>query len=96
MGGDHPEFGNLYRMRNMIFYKISPYHLKILPKIDVKKYFRRIAENTIYMGPPFLATVLTMVIGQTLHDKYSRKQPGQFDDECEDEVNENEQEQAEK
>lgn len=68
MGGDHPEFGNLYRMRNMIFYKISPYHLKILPKIDVKKYFRRIAENTIYMGPRKFIIFFYMVMFNVLHN----------------------------
>ncbi|CAG9859206.1 unnamed protein product [Phyllotreta striolata] len=79
--GHHPQFGNLYYLRNIISYRLSPYHLKSYPALNVKKIIRRIREQIPYIGPPFATLLSLMYILPQVHDKLQRKVPGQFDNE---------------
>ncbi|CAG9838053.1 unnamed protein product [Diabrotica balteata] len=81
MTGDHPQFGNLFYLRNIVFYKISPYHIKLFPSFRIKNTIRRILYEAPWIVPPLALSCLVYYSMDNLHEKYQRKIPGQFDDE---------------
>ncbi|XP_057670456.1 cytochrome b-c1 complex subunit 8-like [Diorhabda carinulata] len=81
MHDEHLRFGNLHHMRNLVVYKISPYHLKMVPSLRIGNLLRRIVQEAPWILPPFSLGYLLYYSMDRLHERISRKQPGEFDHE---------------
>ncbi|XP_074030392.1 cytochrome b-c1 complex subunit 8-like [Leptinotarsa decemlineata] len=76
--------GTRYFLKSVIFFEVSPFHLKILPSLRIPNTIRRIREEFPYVVPPLAFGWLVYNQTEKLHVKYKRKQPGDYDDEDDD------------
>lgn len=47
--GNNPDLRK-YKLKNLIFYKVSHYHLKVLPSLKIFNTIRRIREEFFYIA----------------------------------------------
>lgn len=79
MGG---KFGNLYYIRNILYYKLSPHELKAFGNFwssSLRGVKRDLSANVPYILPPFVLFYYTINWAKKENDKFSRKKPGQYD-----------------
>lgn len=75
-------FGHLYKLRNIIFYSLSPFEQKTFPKLfshALPNTIRRLTESTPYVVPPFVLGYLTYVWVEFLHERSMRKDPKEYE-----------------
>ncbi|XP_015510144.1 cytochrome b-c1 complex subunit 8 [Neodiprion pinetum] len=75
-------FGNLYKLRGIIYYRLSPYEQRAFAGAishGVPNVFRRIKENLFTMGPPFLIAYLVYDWAEKEHARLQRKNPKDYE-----------------
>nr|ABI52763.1 ubiquinol cytochrome c reductase subunit QCR8 [Argas monolakensis] len=78
MGG---HFGNLYKLRGIITYRLSYNEQKALAGIISKGFpntIRRIREQILYIAPPFVGGYLLYDWAKREHERLSRKNPEDY------------------
>lgn len=75
-------FGNLFKMRNIRIYSLSPFEQKVFAKIfshAIPNTIRRLVESTPYVVPPFVLGYLYYLGVEVVHEKYMRKNPADYE-----------------
>ncbi|GJQ82891.1 hypothetical protein Trydic_g2627 [Trypoxylus dichotomus] len=78
----HHGFGNLYKLRGIVTYSLSPFEQRAFPKFfshAVPNTIRRITESIPYVVPPFALGYGLYVILEQRHDKVIRKDPREYE-----------------
>ncbi|XP_017775984.1 PREDICTED: cytochrome b-c1 complex subunit 8-like [Nicrophorus vespilloides] len=76
-------FGELFKLRGIITYRLSPFEQKAFGGIvshGIPNTLRRMKESFLYVVPPLALGYLVYDQTEKAHMKLMRKQPGQFDD----------------
>lgn len=77
-------FGNLYYIRNIVYYKVSSYEQKALGahfwKESFRNLFNEIRTHAPYMVPPLSIAYLAVEWGKAEREKMIRKDPNLYKD----------------
>lgn len=72
-------FGNLYYIRNIVYYKVSSYEQKAFGahfwRDSIKNIYNEVRFNAPYMVPPFAIAYLAVQWGIAEREKMIRKDP---------------------
>ncbi|KAL3178203.1 hypothetical protein MRX96_038717 [Rhipicephalus microplus] len=74
-------FGNLYKLRGIVTYKLSPYEQRAfagLFKQGIPNVIRRTKDQVLYVLPPFVLSYLAYDWAEREHKKSMRKNPADF------------------
>uniref|UniRef100_A0A023FG99 Cytochrome b-c1 complex subunit 8 n=1 Tax=Amblyomma cajennense TaxID=34607 RepID=A0A023FG99_AMBCJ len=74
-------FGNLYKLRGIVTYRLSPYEQRAfagLLKHGLPNTFRRTMDQFPCVVPPFIAAYLVYDWAEREHKKSMRKNPADF------------------
>lgn len=77
-------FGNLAKLRGIVYYRLSPFELKAFGGVishGVPNMFRRVKEEFLVVVPPFVLGYLIYDWGNKKHAELNRKNPADFADE---------------
>lgn len=77
-------FGNLYYIRNIVYYKVSSYEQKAFAnfwKDSLKNLYTEVRFNAPYIVPPFTLAYLFLKWGNAEREKMIRKDPSLHQDE---------------
>ncbi|GJQ77510.1 hypothetical protein Trydic_g20900 [Trypoxylus dichotomus] len=77
-------FGELYKLRNIIQYRLSPFEQRAFAKAfshGLPNVIRRTKDSVLYVVPPFVIGYLVYDQVEKLHLKYMRKNPADYADE---------------
>lgn len=77
-------FGNLYYIRNIVYYKVSSYEQKAFAnfwKDSFTNIFNEVKFNAPYILPPATIAYLTLKWGETERERMIRKDPKLYEDE---------------
>lgn len=72
------QFGNLYYIRNVVYYKVSSYEQRAFPnffKESIRNIFNEIKFNAPYVLPPAAAAYLAVQWGIAERERLIRKDP---------------------
>ncbi|XP_044254203.1 cytochrome b-c1 complex subunit 8 [Tribolium madens] len=75
-------FGQLYKLRGIITYRLSPFELKAFSGIfshGVPNTLRRIKEEFLYVVPPLLLGYVVYDQVEKEHQRLMRKNPADFE-----------------
>ncbi|KAB0800088.1 hypothetical protein PPYR_07968 [Photinus pyralis] len=75
-------FGELYKLRGIITYRLSPFEQRAFAfaiSKGVPNMFRRIREEIFYVVPPFLVGYLAYDMLTKKHQQLMRKNPADFE-----------------
>ncbi|XP_022914600.1 cytochrome b-c1 complex subunit 8 [Onthophagus taurus] len=75
-------FGELYKLRGIIMYRLSPFEQKAFAKLvshAIPNTVRRITDSVLYVVPPFVLGYLVYNYGETTHEKLKRKNPADYE-----------------
>ncbi|XP_030759973.1 cytochrome b-c1 complex subunit 8-like [Sitophilus oryzae] len=75
-------FGQLYKLRRIITYRLSPYELKAFAGVVSHGFpntLRRLLENVPYMVPPIALGYVTYEQLEKEHERLMRKNPADFE-----------------
>jgi len=75
-------FGQLAKIRGIIYYKLSPFEQRAFAGIisnGVPNTFRRIAENVFTVAPPFILSYIIFTTTEKEHERLMRKNPKDFE-----------------
>ncbi|CAM1319683.1 Uncharacterised protein g7281 [Pycnogonum litorale] len=76
------QFGNLYKVRGVVYYKLSPFELKPLAGMithGLPNMIRRIREEIFYVVPPFIAGYMILDWADKTHAQLQRKNPADYE-----------------
>ncbi|XP_046747493.1 cytochrome b-c1 complex subunit 8 [Diprion similis] len=76
------QFGTLYKLRGIVFYRLSPYEQRAFAGAisqGVPNTFRRIKENMFTMGIPFLTAYLVYDWVEKEYARLQRKNPKDYE-----------------
>ncbi|XP_018327410.1 cytochrome b-c1 complex subunit 8 [Agrilus planipennis] len=77
-------FGELYHMRNIITYRLSPFEQRAFANVISKSIgntFRRFRESVFYVVPPLVGAYVIYDAVEREHDRLMRKNPADFENE---------------
>ncbi|XP_019869504.1 cytochrome b-c1 complex subunit 8 [Aethina tumida] len=77
-------FGELYKLRGIITYRLSPFELKAFAGIishGLPNTVRRIAENVLYIVPPLAIGYVTYSEIEKAHHNMMKKNPADYENE---------------
>ncbi|KAK5643270.1 hypothetical protein RI129_007115 [Pyrocoelia pectoralis] len=75
-------FGELYKLRGIIMYRLSPFEQRAFANAiskGVPNVFRRIREEIFYVLPPFVVGYLTYDVLTKKHHQLMRKNPADYE-----------------
>ncbi|KAF5302270.1 hypothetical protein FQA39_LY10309 [Lamprigera yunnana] len=78
------EFGNLYKIRGIITYSLSPYEQRAFAgaiKKGLPNMIKRIADIAPYLVPPTLLAYMFYLYNVNTHKALQRKNPDDYKDE---------------
>ncbi|GAB6025907.1 hypothetical protein CHUAL_011879 [Chamberlinius hualienensis] len=78
------QFGNLYKMRGIITYKLSPYEQRAFAGLfsqGIPNVIRRFRHQVFVVAPPFIGGYLLYNWAEKEHERLSRKNPADYADE---------------
>ncbi|OQR74441.1 cytochrome b-c1 complex subunit 8-like [Tropilaelaps mercedesae] len=74
-------FGHLYKIRGIVYYRLSPYELSPLKGFLSKGIInltRKFYNEIFFIAPPFAMTYVVMEYAKSENERISRKNPADF------------------
>lgn len=81
------KFGDLYYIRNIVYYKVSSYEQRAFANFwreSIRNIFNEIKEHGPYIAPPSAVAYLALRWGQAEREKMIRKDPNLYKDDDDD------------
>lgn len=76
-------FGNLYYIRNIVYYKVSSYEQRAFANFwseSIRNLFNEVKFNAPYILPPFTIAYLALKWGEAERERMIRKDPKLYEE----------------